>query len=42
MRDILLKEIETREQAAAEYVRLGRSADALLAEVAVARRYLND
>lgn len=40
--DILLKEIETREQAAIEYARLGRSADALLAEVAVARRYLND
>jgi uncharacterized protein YqeY len=42
VRDILLKEIETREQAAAEYTRLGRSADALLAEIVVARRYLDD
>ncbi len=42
VRAVLLQEIAAREQAAAEYVRLGRSADALLAEVAVARRYLND
>lgn len=37
---VLLAEIATREQAAAEYARLGKGADSLLAEVAVARRYL--
>jgi uncharacterized protein YqeY len=42
VRDIIQKEIETREKAAAEYVRVGRSAEVLLAEVAVARRYLKD
>ncbi len=40
VRDVLSREIETRAQAAAEYARLGKNADALLAEIVVARRYL--
>nr|WP_145994441.1 hypothetical protein [Mesorhizobium loti] len=42
VREVLQAEIETREQAAAEYARLGKGADSLLAEVTVARRYLDN
>mgnify|MGYP001358301556 CR=1 FL=1 len=44
VRDLLLTEIEKREQAAAEFGRLGQAegADALRAEVLMAKRYLED
>lgn len=44
VRDLLLGEIRKREQAAAEFGRLGRTedADALRAEILLARRYVEE